>query len=326
MLLIYDSVTDLCLSCHATAYGSVMSYDPLNPPPELGGGNFTFLLEDNLNDGMGGQMDPIAGNHAGHNVVASLWEIPVDPDHSMAPGGDYSSEQLSCISCHDPHGNDNYRMLHGVGPISPGGYEFIYPAPAAEGLALSDGPESATNHAAYTGGWTDWCANCHGFFHDEEGTSSFEHTVDEVLSDEERLTYNEYDGPLNPDGGQYSTAYIPQVPLEDPAMTTDGTFGAGGSSRISCLSCHRAHATSAPSSTRWDTTVRLLQMDGRQSGSYPLPNPYPAGSQLALCVKCHARVVLEKPHEHDHGHPCLSCHRESVDRLNSYGLRGVFGD
>ena len=54
------------------------------------------------------------------------------------------------------------------------------------------------------------------------------------------------------------------------------------------LSCHRAHATSAPDAGRWDFSVTGLAEDGIESGSYALPNPYD-GNQRSLCNKCHAR-------------------------------------
>ncbi len=54
-----------------------------------------------------------------------------------------------------------------------------------------------------------------------------------------------------------------------------------------CLSCHRAHASSAPAAGRWDFNVALLDEDGLVSGSYPIPNPYLDPDQGTLCSKCH---------------------------------------
>ena len=76
LLLKYESTTDLCLSCHANAYGAVLGSDPLNPPTEKGAGNFVFLFEDNINDADDGLLVPISGDHAGHNVVSPAWSIP----------------------------------------------------------------------------------------------------------------------------------------------------------------------------------------------------------------------------------------------------------
>ena len=53
-LLKGPSPSDVCLLCHAEGPLGVFGVDPLIPPPEKGGGNFVFLLEDNLNDGIGG--------------------------------------------------------------------------------------------------------------------------------------------------------------------------------------------------------------------------------------------------------------------------------
>ena len=147
--------TDVCLSCHATSHGAVLGSDPLNPPPELGGGNFAFLLEDDVNDAPG---DPkVIGGHAtGHSIVSPAWDLDPDPVHAVAPGGTFPSPDLGCTSCHDPHGNGNFRMLRGAGPL-PNGYVFTFPAPAAEGVDIATQTESPTSHTAYRSGWSDWC-------------------------------------------------------------------------------------------------------------------------------------------------------------------------
>ena len=42
------------------------------------------------------------------------------------------------------------------------------------------------------------------------------------------------------------TYIVLQVPFEDPSASVSSTAGPTAASRITCLSCHRAHATSAP--------------------------------------------------------------------------------
>ncbi len=308
-LLLYESSTDLCLSCHATENGAVLGPDPTNPPPELGGGNFTFLYENNINDGPNGAQNPIDGHHAGHNVVSAYWGIPEDPENAVSPGGNYPSSELSCTSCHDPHGNQNFRFLWGNGITSAGGgYIFRYPAPLAEGISLFLGQESPSNHTAYQAGWSEWCANCHDLYHDE-GLPGFEHPAGHSMGGDEASSYNRYNGPGDPAGGAYATAYIPEVPVEEPSMTVSSTIGAGSSSQVTCMSCHRAHATSAPKSTRWDPNVEFLDLDGLESGSWPLPNPYTDPDQRALCIKCH----YNDAEDHGWGEACMSCHRTGDD-------------
>lgn len=296
------SATELCLSCHATQDGAVLSPIPTAPSSEIGGGNFTFLLEDNINDAVSGLTNPIAGSHAGHSIVAGAFGLDEDPYHPTAPGGSYPSSELGCTSCHDPHGSANYRMLWGAGPTEGGRHNFTYGAPSADGIALSSA-ESAANHTAYRTAWSRWCSNCHGLYH-TGGSGSFQHPVDQSLGGSEADSYNQYRGEVNPGGGDVTSAYLPEVPFEDPGMTTSSTSGPAGSARIMCLTCHRGHANSAPSSMRWDTTVLYVNDDGQVSGSYPLPNPYPGPDQRSLCIKCHSDYTRT----HGTTQPCLECH------------------
>ena len=131
-----------------------------------------------------------------------------------------------------------------------------------------------------------WCGNCHGDYHDQ-GLSAFEHPSDELLDSEERDWYNAYDGDDNESGGTTALAYLPEVPFEDPGAASGSRVGPGPGSRVMCLTCHRAHASSAPASGRWDFNVSLLMEDGDESGSWPIPDPYMSPNQGTLCRKCH---------------------------------------
>ncbi len=157
--------------------------------------------------------------------------------------------------------------------------------------SLGGGSESRANHTAYQDGMSAWCANCHGRYHRGGATSStFKHPIDRALGSKTRDHYNFYNGDDDPTGGTTATAYLPEVPFEDRTVTIGSTSGPGPSARIQCLSCHRAHASSAPSSGRWDFNVTLLSDDGLQSGSYPIPDPYGSASQGPLCHKCHLPI------------------------------------
>ena len=290
-LLKGPSPSDVCLLCHAEGPLAVFGVDPLIPPPEKGGGNFVFLLEDNLNDGPDGMAEPIAGEAAGHSIKAPGFGLASDPRLSLSPGGQFPVSELGCTSCHDPHGNTNFRMLNGDGLVQDDLFSFVFPAPEADGIEMGGGSESRTNHTAYRSGMTDWCANCHGRYHQQGSTpSAFEHPSDRALDAETRNHYNFYNGDEDPTGGTPATAYLPEVPFEDRSVTIESTIGPGPSARIMCLSCHRAHASSAPTSGRWDFNVSLLSEDGLQSGSYPIPDPYGGPSQGPLCHKCHLPI------------------------------------
>lgn len=201
----------------------------------------------------------------------------------MSPGGTFNSDWLGCTSCHDPHGNASFRLLHGVGDVQDGLFTFSQPAPQAMGLSLFGGAESNSNHTAYMSGMSAWCGNCHGDFH---ASGELIHPSGVAMSGTIAAVYNAYNGTSDQTGGSAGTAYLAAVPFEDAAMTTSSTQGPTGSSRVSCITCHRAHATSAPNAGRWDFNVTGLAEDGHESGSYVIPNPYDE-FQRSLCNKCH---------------------------------------
>ena len=301
-LLLGATPSDTCLRCHAGDGGSyhVLASDPLVPTDERGAGDFVFLLEDNVNDGHAGATNPIAGYAAGHNIVAPGHGISADPVLTTAPGGTFPAADMACSSCHDPHGTDSFRLLYGANRlVRTDGSTYLFPnaAPTAEGLGLFFGVESNSNHTAYQGGMSAWCGNCHGDFHNN--AAALIHPSGVPLGSDIASAYNAYNGTTDcvnnpaasglPCGtGTQPTAYLAQVPFEDPANTTTSTAGPSSGSVVMCLTCHRAHATSSPDAGRWDFNVTLLDEDGVESGAFALPNPYDA-NQRSLCNKCHSK-------------------------------------
>lgn len=298
-LLLGANATDTCLRCHATASGNTWGTDALAPGPIYGGGAFVFLTEDNLNDSRDGS-DPtqwIGGHRAGHNVISLERGTLADPENAVAPGGSYPSSSLQCTSCHDPHDRGgNYRMLYGSDfpDASVEGFVFTYSsaAPEAVGIALDGPPESDAHHNAYVRGMAEWCGNCHGGVNIHEGTLSrfFQHPGDQPLGTELSVNYNDYQGTGEPQGPG-TDAYVVHVPVEDPFESSTSFRGpVRAGARLMCLSCHRAHASSAPHAGRWDFNIETWADEGAVSGSYPIPNPYAATagpSQRELCEKCH---------------------------------------
>lgn len=277
--------SDVCLSCHATNNGAVFGTDPIAPPQEKGAGNFVFLLEDNINDATDGIINPISGDKAGHSINAPSMGVSIDGTNTTAPGGNFLSADLGCTSCHNPHGNENFRLLNSTGTVQDGLYSFMYAAPDAEGISLTTS-ESQSNHTAYKSGMAFWCRNCHNNIH-RGNFSGFQHKIQGSLGTNVANRYNVYNGTQSPTGGNPATAYLAEVPFEDINMTTSYTGGAATLSEIACMTCHRAHATSSPHAGRWDFNVDYLQDDGIVSASYPIPIPYTNTNQRPLCEKCH---------------------------------------
>lgn len=287
-LLKYSNATDLCLSCHATSRGAVWGTNPMTPPAERGPGNFVFLQEDNINDGHGGAGNPVPGWRAGHTVISPSKGTVADILNPLSPGGAYPASSLSCTSCHDPHGNANYRILYGAGDhAEAGNFNYTAAAPDAEGLPFSGAGSAETdaNHIAYKSGMSGWCSNCHGNFHNN--SDQYRHPSGVGMSSAIQNIYNLYNGTMNQTGGSELTAYIAGVPFEDVDMTVDWTAGPDGNSKVSCITCHRAHATSAQNSGRWDFNITTYAEDGVESVSYVMPQTYNSPNQRSLCNKCH---------------------------------------
>ncbi len=53
------------------------------------------------------------GQTHGHNIVAADYSYAVDSDNPTAPGGTFTSSNLGCPSCHDPH-SANRRLSDGT--------------------------------------------------------------------------------------------------------------------------------------------------------------------------------------------------------------------
>lgn len=292
-LLHKPNPTDVCLGCHQTAFGNTWGRDALLPGPQYGGGQFIFLRENNIYDGSENRI--VEGRSSGHSVISIDNGTAPDVDYNFAPGGTvYPSNNLHCTSCHDPHGRGgHFRMLWGAGPVLVNGqsYQFTYAAPEATGIDVEGPPESRTNHTSYRRGLAEWCANCHTSYLQEHGFgngSNFEHEVNEPLGAEIAALYNAYNGtgqpPTTPDA-----AYIPEVPVETTTGSIASQGGVDATSRVTCVSCHRAHGSSAPHAGRWDFDITTWAEEGVRSGTYKIPNPYPSAglAQRRLCDKCH---------------------------------------
>jgi predicted CXXCH cytochrome family protein len=113
-LLLASDQSSVCLNCHGgpTPGGyQVLSTDastfqPGAPPPGnfTPGGDFAWLNRTYTWLEAGNKFARSAGASHGHNVTAADYLLDADPVFATAPGGTYPSSQLSCISCHDPHG------------------------------------------------------------------------------------------------------------------------------------------------------------------------------------------------------------------------------
>jgi hypothetical protein len=279
--------SSVCLSCHQGS-GSyhIYSEDGSNQTP---GGDFYWTAID-MAWTTRGNPDGREGYKNGHSVVAADFpEIQPEGELSSAPGGSFPASILGCQSCHDPHGVvpnktgpiagsgsfgdpdptdgsvlGNYRLLGAIG-YSPtnSGVTFVNPPPVARALSNRDANETDTNHAEYGSGTAEWCANCHAGFQ-IAGTGVGKHPTGTTVKLGNFVgNYNSYRS-TGDTSGTFGDAYLPLVPIErgvtdrtalDPA-NTEGAVA--GQSSVTCLSCHRAHASAFEYGIRWDSSTELL--------------------------------------------------------------------
>ena len=373
-LLGHTDPSSTCLGCHANSTAGsyhVMTY----PDPGAGaylpgnynvGGDFGWLLKTYTYASHGTATVTENGQTHGHNIIAADYALgTADSDFSVAPGGTFSSNQLGCNSCHDPHGKYRrdstgavsktgapiissgsqgaipasgqavgvYRLLAGVGYSQNAGTLAIsYPgvpiAVAPSGYGSSE--QTTQYRVAYgvtsTGNgvtaWGFWCAACHTNVTNSGHTN---HPIDQPLGATIANQYGQYvsSGIMT---GSASSSYLSLVPfmdnnsdiatLKSHASSSNGYLnGPGSSDQVSCLSCHRAHASGFQNMLRWGMNYEFITVaDGSGNAIYPGNDNGAAGSahqgrkaaewqaayynrlptmfgayQRVLCNKCHAQ-------------------------------------
>lgn len=216
------------------------------------GGDFGWLKKSyrwNSANGSAGGQSP--GESHGHNIVASDYGFTADSTLTTAPGGTYSAANLSCTSCHDPHGRyrrfaDGTIGTTGVPVQSSGSYEtspdptsqaavgvyrmlggkgytvsttmsepFSNDPPAAVSPADYNRTEASTEtRVAYGAGMSEWCINCHKNLGRSGGNSSGHPAGNAVkMTSQTVANYSGYIASGNATG-KSSTSYNSLVPFE----------------------------------------------------------------------------------------------------------------
>lgn len=308
-LLRYGNGSDTCLNCHAN-YGQFYNGAGYGP-----GGDFYWLTK-TFTWTSHSSTTTSAGSSHGHNIISPARGLTADATLTTAPGGTFLASRLGCTSCHDPHGNENFRLLYGsdLGPIYDGGrYDFDDDAPIAKGNSRrtyvgSGGEETDAQHTIYKSGMAQWCSNCHPNFHSVE-TTNFVH-VEQALGSSVAGAYNAYVSTDDQVSGDPATSYWGIVPFEavnvdlttaDPQHYTQGPTGVD---RVMCLSCHRAHAGPFDDIARWDFDAIFIADSHPQStdggiGPNDVTNKYYqytfVTNQRSLCNKCHVKDFGDEP-------------------------------
>lgn len=216
-----------------------------------------------------------------------------------------------------------YRLLAGVGyqpkSLMRAGISEVFTndSPAAVSPDVYNTAAPGGARVAYGSGMSEWCANCHGAFHAEEGQNSGSFSAHPAgnsykLGTAVAATYNSYVKSGDMTGSQ-ATSNLNLVPVEAGlgqtsadrtamlALTTS-TAGPDATANVMCLTCHRAHASGHESMLRWNQNSTFLPdaagaysvenglLPAQVEGAYynKLSSDFGA-NQRSLCNKCHAK-------------------------------------
>ena len=330
-LLQGSDASSTCLNCHdGAARYHVNSADGSNTNA---GGDF-FWVNNDYTVMVRGNPVVFEGQNNGHNMVAADFGMVADTTNVLAPGGTYAANLLGCTSCHDAHGQVNGGTSKGTAPVSVSGsygaadptdgsihgnYRLLGDAQYTAGSVTADdfnfsadAPIATANSydgasVDYGSNSSEWCANCHGDFQVGSSTAHKHPAGNDVHLNGYGTNYNSYVATGDFTGVQ-TASYDDLVPFErgiDDGSLLDetSTVGPDTNSNVTCLTCHRSHASAFSNMGRWDFEVEMLA-ESHPLTATDLPAtavPYYADGaaidvvtayghyQRSLCNKCHVQ-------------------------------------
>jgi predicted CXXCH cytochrome family protein len=284
----------LCLTCH----GSGTSMDVINGVKlgagagALKGGGFVYARI-NTGDPLGGgtttTTSPGAATSTGYPVTSAhirstsgLINNNLVPNNLMwgngaanqAGGKNIANTPLQCIDCHNPHGNNSYRILR-ARPFQSDAVGDVSLADDAPGTQFYTTANYWQTYQGSAGGWSggtspaptwkptdmsNWCLQCHTRYVSQSASTAYTDPV---------FTYRHAS-----DGSRDTGSIVPSP--KNP--TYSGTFTAF------CLQCHVAHGSPAFISGGLDEGQQPMpgQNTGRGSNSTLLKIDH-----RGTCVACH---------------------------------------
>ena len=153
-----------------------------------------------------------------------------------------SAGALTCTSCHDPHGSDNYRSLR----------ESINGNPVSVAQA-DEGVEKDYDTEQWGAGTSSLCTACHGAYDVTAAGSGSDHklTATGGYAHRVEIPYH-YDNNRNPETEGYDGHHLPL------AQSGDGDL-------VVCMTCHFPHGSPAQMTGQASTGSgsALLRLDNR---------------------------------------------------------------
>ncbi len=310
----------ICSDCHTMHYSLQHDYSGGAPPTLGGGGPFRYLLRwdgnalcTSCHDGQTFAPD-VVGSHvngyvrqAGGTTTGATpydnWKGHTLSNQYVTPPGGTSRMALACGSCHDPHGNANYRNLGGTVPVTYAKgtndttkdvFERKYYGDNVSSMAERysvdnvDFNEPNTQQSAMG----RFCRGCHTDFHGQKGDSNM---GGNGTGGTEWLRHPTADANIGAVGGGHSslTTFSSRF-YRVKVMSPTGNWGTQGQAWANaptdltptCITCHKAHGNQNPFGLIYMAGTGPITEEGDAEGNGP---PSAGGGARKLCKQCHVQ-------------------------------------
>ena len=187
-------------------------------------------------DSIAGPYGSVEGSMVQQSVYVPTSRHDLNIYNYAAPGQNFENietadARLSCSSCHDPHGSENYRNLRpNMNVLNDANPPLIN----VEAYAVTDSGYEREN-TVYVEGAVEFCGACHSDFNQGAGSSREAiSTTDQPGMKLSNASMHMYMHPVNV-SAQYvtKTAYAVPVPVDLPYEN----------GKIICQTCHYTHGT-----------------------------------------------------------------------------------